>query len=106
MNACLRQPTVDEIFGRPLAPAPWPSSRPVLNLATELLPIIEDAIASDAIELLALSLVERDDELGAVRLVVSEALTLAHQQHAEVLRLQRRLANLLDARRQERIATA
>lgn len=99
-------PTADEIFGQRLAPAPWPSSRPVLALVVELLPAIEDDLTADLVEHLALSLVDRDDELRAVREVLSSALAHLHAQHAEILRLRRRLADLHDERRRERPAAA
>ena len=86
------------------APAPWLSSRPVLALVVEVLPTIDDDLTADLLEYVALALVERDDELRAVRAVLSPALTLAHTQHIEILRLRRRLAHLLDARRRERTA--
>lgn len=40
-----------EIFGRPFARVPWPSSRPVLALAVELLPTIADDLTADLVEL-------------------------------------------------------
>ncbi len=96
--------TADEIFGRRLAPAPWPASRSVLALVVEVLPTIEDDLAADLVEHLTLALADRDDELRAVRAVLSSALALSHTQHVEIIRLRRRLANLLDARRRERTA--
>src|SRR5437762_192734 len=95
-------PTADEIFGRRLAPAPWPSSRPVLALVAEVLPTIEDDLTADVLEHLALALADRDDELRAVRAVLSSSLALSHTQHVEIIRLRRRLADLLDAGRRER----
>jgi hypothetical protein len=102
--AACEMPTADEIFGRELAPAPWPSSRPVLALVVEVLPTIEDELAADLLEYLALALVDRDDELRAVRAVLSSALALTHTQHAEIVRLRQRLHGLIDARRRERTA--
>ena len=93
-----------EIFGRRPAPVPWPSSRPVLALAIELLPTIADDIEADLIETLALTIIDRGDELRAVRAVLSSALALSHTQHVEIIRLRRRLAVLLDARERERTA--
>ena len=97
-------PTADEIFGPRIAPAPWPSSRPVLALIVEVLPTIEDDLTADLLEYVALALVDRDDEVRAVRAVLSSGLALSHNQHVEILRLRQRLADLLDARRGERTA--
>lgn len=99
-----KMPTADEIFGRRIWPAPWPSSRPVLALVVELLPTIEDGLTADLLEHLALALADRDDELRAVRAVLSSSLALSHTQHVEIIRLRQRLADLLDARRRERTA--
>jgi hypothetical protein len=97
-------PTANEIFGRRLAPAPWPSSRPVLALVVEVLLTIEDDLTADLLEHLALALADRDDEGRAARAVLSSALALSHSQHVEIIRLRRRLADLRDARRRERRA--
>jgi hypothetical protein len=97
-------PTADEIFGRRIEPAPWPSSRLRLALVVELLPTIEDELTADLLEHLALSLVDRDDELRGVRAVLSSSLALSHTQQLEIVRLRRRLADLLDARRLDRRA--
>ena len=83
-----------------------PSSRLVLAFAIELLPIVDDALVADLIEHLALSLVDRDDERRAARAVLSSALGLSNAQHAEIVRLRRRVADLLELRRQERPAAA
>ena len=86
------------------APAPWLSSRPVLALVVEVLPTIEDNLTADLVEHLALALAGRDDEVRAIRAVLSSTLTLTHTQQAKIVRLRRRLADLLDARRRERTA--
>ena len=94
-------PTADEIFGQQFAPPSWLSSRPLLDLVVSVLPLIDDDLAADLLEQLALALVDRDDEVRGVRAVLSSALVLAHAQHVEILRLRRRLVDLLDARRLE-----
>lgn len=99
-----KMPTADEMFGRPLPPAPWPVPGRVLALVVELLPTIEDDLMADLLEHLALALADRDDEVRAVRAVLSSALALSHTQHVEILRLRKRLADLLDAWRRERLA--
>lgn len=99
-----QMPTADEIFGRRLAPAPWPSSRPVLALVVDILPTLEDDLTADLLEHLAVALVDRDDELRSVRAVLSSTIALSHTQHLEIARLRRRLADLLETRRPERSA--
>ena len=97
-------PAANEIFGPRIAPAPWLPSRPVFALGIELLPTIADDIEANLVERLLLALGDRDDELRAVRAVLSSSLALSYTQQAEILRLRRRLADLLDARRRERTA--
>lgn len=99
-----RMVPVDAIFGRRPAPTPWPPSRAALALVVEVLPAIDDALAADLIEHLALALVDRGDELRAMRAVLSSALEQLHTQHVEIIRLKTRLADLLDARRRESTA--
>ena len=94
-------PTADEIFGQQFAPPSWLSSRPLLDLVVSVLPLIDDDLAADLLEQLALALVDRDGEVGGVRAVLSAALAMSHTQHGEILRLRRRLVDLLDARRLE-----
>ena len=69
-----------------------------------MLPTIGDDLTADLLEHLALMLAHRDDEVRAVRAVLSPALTLTHTQRVENLRLRQRVADLLDARRRERTA--
>jgi hypothetical protein len=88
--------TADEIFSRRPAPVPWPSWRPVLALAVEALPAIDDGLMADVVEHLAVALVDRDEELHAVRAVLSAALAQSHVQHAEIRRLTAALARLRD----------
>ena len=97
-------PTADEIFGQQFAPPSWLSSRPLLDLVVSVLPLIDDDLAADLLEQLALALVDRDDEVRGVRAVLSSALVLAHAQHLENRRLTKRLADLLDAGRRDRVA--
>ena len=97
-------PTADEIFSRQPARAPWPSSQPVLDVALEALPAIEDDIARDIIAHLAQAIADLRNELAAVRPILSAALTHAHLQHIEIMRLRQRLVDMHDARRAERRA--
>lgn len=87
-----------EIFGRTAAPVPWPATTATLAAAIKLLPTLDD-VAAGLVEDLAGAIIDRDDELRGVRAVMSPALTLLHEQHNEILRLKRRLAELLDERR-------
>ena len=98
----VKMPTADDIFGQRIAPAPWLSSRPVLGLVAEVLPTVEDDLAAELLEHVALALADRDDEVKAIRAVLSSDLALSHTQQAENVRLRRRVAGLLDARRLER----
>jgi hypothetical protein len=86
--------TASEIFGEHLAPAPWPSSDRVLGIAIARLPSIQDDRAADLVEYLLHAILDREDELRAVRVVQSEALGLLHAQHAEIVQLQARLVAL------------
>jgi len=99
-------PAATEIFDRQIAPSPWPSSRDALDVAVAALPDIADALTADVVNALALSIVDLREELGAVRMVLSSALAHSQEQHVEILRLQRRLADVLDASRAERKAAA
>ena len=68
-------------------PAPWLSSRRVLALIVEVLPTVEDDLTADLLEYVALVLSDRDDEVRAIRTVLSSALVLSHAHHVEVIRL-------------------
>ena len=95
-NAAARMPTADEIFGRPPAPVLWPATRPVLEIAIEVLPMITDDVTTDLIEHLAVLLVDCDEALHVTRELLSGALAMTHAQHVVIIRLQARLARLLD----------
>ena len=97
-------PTAHDIFGSRIAPAPWLASRPVFALVAEVLPTIKDDLTADLLEYVALVLADRDDELRAIRAVVSSALALSHAQHIKVTRLRQRLADLLEGQRRNRTA--
>lgn len=89
----------EEIFGRPGPPVPWPETQPVLEVAVEMLPMIEDGLTADLVKLLTEALVDLMEELRAVRTTLSSSLELSHAQHHEIARLQKRLTDLLDERR-------
>ena len=44
--------TAADIFGRPLTPTPWPSSKAVLASVVEILPTIKDDVVADVVEYL------------------------------------------------------
>jgi hypothetical protein len=89
---------VDAIFGhRPAPMSPW--SDPVIPLAIAVLPTLEDDLAADLVECLAFALVDRREELRAVRTVLSAALEQSHTLQVENLRLRRRVGDLLKLRR-------
>jgi hypothetical protein len=100
------QLTARDIFGRCPAQAPRRSVRLLLTTAIELLPTIEDDLIADLVEHLACAIADQEQELGAGRAVLSQALELLHAQHIEIGRQQKRLAGLLDERRQARTAAA
>jgi hypothetical protein len=83
-----------DIFGENVAPAPWPSSGPMLVMAIAQLSNIEDERAADLVDCLVHAILDRDDELRAVRVVLSEALALLHAQHTEIVQLQARVVAL------------
>lgn len=94
--------TAAQIFGRRVAPAPWPLSRPLLATANALLPLIADDEVAALVENLTRYIVDLEEELGAVRLVLSEALKMLHAQHVQIVKLKTRLGTLLDADRAAR----
>ena len=57
-----------------LTPAPSPSSAPLMAIVAQRLPPIDDEFVADLVEQLAVAVVERDEELKAVRAVQSVAL--------------------------------
>ena len=99
MSAVVSELTAADIQWWTQAPAPWPASRPVLEVALELLPVLDDPLAADVIEQLMSALACREDELRSVREVLSAALTEAHTLHLEVRRLREVLAQRQDRQR-------
>ena len=79
-----------------LAPAPWSHSSPLIALAVELLPTIDDGLVVDLIERLALAVIDHNEELTAVRSVLSVALNLLHSERATNERLRAELYRLRD----------
>jgi hypothetical protein len=77
-------------------PAPWSTWRPVLDVAIEALPVIEDELGRDIVVLLLDALVDVGEELRAVRAVNSTALAHTHDQHVEIRKLCVQQSALLD----------
>ena len=78
-------------------PAPWPSSGPLLRLAVELLPETEEESLAVLVEELAILLCERDEQVAAIRQVLSVALDKLHRAQLAIPRLRDRL-NEIEAR--------
>jgi hypothetical protein len=94
--------TADDIFRQRPTIRLWRSSRDVLALVVEILPRLDNDLARDLVEHLALTIVERDEELRAVRAVESFGLAQLHALQREVKRLGDRVARLLADRREVR----
>lgn len=93
--------SASEVFGRPRVAATEPLSREVLTTAIPLLRN-RDGDTSLLIEQSSILLIERDEQLRAMKAVLSEALSLAHAQHLEIRRLSARAAALLEEREAQR----
>lgn len=92
--------TADEIFAQCPVPMLGRSSRPILVIAIEVLPTLEDGLTADLVEHLALAIADIEEELCAVRTTLSASLELLHSQHVEIGRLQQRRTALLDELRE------
>jgi hypothetical protein len=84
--------------------SPWLDSTPVLDVAIEVLPAIEDDTVARLLERLVLVLVGQCEELAAVRATLSAAVRELHEQHLLVRRLREQLRDLRDTRRADREA--
>jgi hypothetical protein len=78
-----------------LAPAPWPNSRPVVEVALDALRVIEDELARRVIAQLASTIVDQNEELAAVRAVSSASLTFSAAQLGQATNARRRLGERL-----------
>ena len=83
--------------------APWLAARRLIDIAIEALSVVADDLAADVIMALALTVADLNEEMNAVRAVQRVAFGHLHQQHRELLRLRRRLADLLDERHANRV---
>lgn len=101
-EAAPRNVTAADISWMPVATPTWPPSRDVLAAAVEALPEIDDDLAAELIEALALALVAARERIGATRRIASTLLQAQHDAQREVTRLRARLAELLDERREAR----
>ena len=77
-----------------LEPASWPDSAALLDLAADRIPSIEDDDLADLVEQLALTLIERGEQVDGMRQVVSAALEELHQLQCAKDRLSDRLIEL------------
>lgn len=82
--------------------SPWPASRPVVTLALDALPIVEDDLARDVITRMATTIADLGAELRAVREVLSEAMTYATAQQRQAMHARQRLAERLHDERRTR----
>ena len=89
---------------RNLTPAPWRLSSLLVALAVEVLPTIEDEVAVDLIEQLAVLVVERDEQIRAQREVQSVALDELHGMRCENERLRDQVIEAREALRQRKAA--
>ena len=92
--------TGQERLAKPLARPPWLPSLPVLDLALGALPVVTDDLAARLIIEMAITIADLREEVAAVRAVQSAALTTAHQQQIEIMRLRNRIADLRAQRRE------
>lgn len=87
-------------IGWELAPgSPWPPASPVLALAIEALPAVEDDLAARLTERMALTIADLADELRAVRAVLSASMTQAYEQQLVIDRLHRQIVEMREAGR-------
>lgn len=85
--------------------SPWPSASPVVALAIEAIPAIEDIIAARLTERMALTIVDLVDELPSVRAVLSASMTRAYEQQLVIDRLHQQIVQMREAdRAKERAA--
>lgn len=80
----------------------WSAPTELIAIAIEMLPtIVADDVAS-LVELLVLALIEKTEDLEAVRAVQSLAFAVAYDNQRQEQRLRERYHALLDARRAEK----
>jgi hypothetical protein len=85
-----------------LAPAPWPSERPALELAREALPALDDPLAVGIIGQLTVVIHDLREELAAKNELLSEALTFATAKAHQAINARRRLAESFQQQRRAR----
>lgn len=94
-----RELAADEISWNLSTASSWPSAAPVVALAIEALPAIEDVIAARLIERMALTIVDLTDELRSVRSVLTTSMTRAYEQQLVLDRLHRQVVEMREAGR-------
>ncbi len=78
---------------------PWTSDTDIIAAAIALLPELVDDDAARLVERMALTLVERDEQIAAIRTTLSITLAQLHVAERENRRLKARRNELLDERR-------
>jgi hypothetical protein len=74
-------------------------TREVLAVAIDALRVVTDAVAAQAVEVIANELADVAERLTVRELMLSHALQLAFDQHCEITRLRRRVHDLTDLTR-------
>jgi hypothetical protein len=74
-------------------------SRQVLTAICDLLPIVADEVAADLLERVALTLLERDEDLLTAREMLRASMACLHEAHRTICRLENRRNQLLEQSR-------
>ncbi len=96
--------TADEIRWN-LEPAPWSDSTELLHLAADAMPTIEDDDVANLFEAICLLVIERDEQIAAMREVSSVAQAELHNLQLRGDRLQRTVIELRNLARANAGAT-
>lgn len=91
---------LDKVLDRMMPPdvqasvSPHPGTDDLVSLALDTIHGTSDPLAAQVIAVLAEALLDARSELGTRKMMLSQALTLAHQRHTESLRLRQRPTDL------------
>lgn len=85
--------------------APLPSTEPLAAVVLDVLPVIHDDLSVELIEVLAIELIDRDEELRATRSALSVSLELSRELTGELDRVRARHHQLIDEYRALRVKT-
>ena len=91
-------PHADEIF-RPAPAEPDTSVRDLRALGMDMMQATTDELAVGVIERLCLRLADVADDLAVTRIMLSESQTIAYERHVRIVRLEQRVADLLELAR-------